>query len=250
MQQTYQQLVPLLKTYIVSDRNGPIQLERMGGPYDGGYVVPVPALQAADVLLGYGIAEDISFEEQFSEKYAKPSFGFDCGIHRIKTENPKVTFINECIGDDKHLYRSQISSAKIHTFKQIIQRLQLANKKIFIKMDIEGSEYQALPEILSQHLRLTGLVLEIHCFDDEDVSKALQLLRKLSQEFVLVHVHGNNYAGTKKMYQTVIPRVLELTYIHSDLIQSQQISPLQKHPLPIDMPNHRSHPDIAFEVLS
>ena len=84
-----------------SHDNAPIKLVRHGKEYDGGYVVPTIALEKADALMGYGIDTDISFEDEFSRIYQKPSFGFDCGIEGIKTNHELTTFVRQCIANDK-----------------------------------------------------------------------------------------------------------------------------------------------------
>ncbi len=77
-------LVDQLLVYDVYDfDNKKVKLNRHGRAGDGGYVVPELAFEKADVLLGYGIADDISFEESFATIYNKPSFGFDCGVKDI-----------------------------------------------------------------------------------------------------------------------------------------------------------------------
>src|SRR4051812_24686891 len=60
-------LVRMLKVQKIYDEKGEIQLMRIGSPNDGGYVVAKKSLDMADVCLGYGIADDISFEEYFSD---------------------------------------------------------------------------------------------------------------------------------------------------------------------------------------
>ena len=77
------ELVKHLSVYSAYDQNGPLILKRVGRDYDGGYVVAEKSLQKADALLGYGIADDPSFEEAFSNLYKKPSYGFDGGRKRL-----------------------------------------------------------------------------------------------------------------------------------------------------------------------
>ncbi len=139
VQQLFEDLVLKLKVYTVFDQSGPIQLIRHGKPGDGGYLVPRVAFEKADVLLGYGIADDISFEESFSTVYQKPSFGFDCGVENIPINNKLCTFISECIANDNNVYVHQKSSGKFSTFPHQLKKLGLQDKKLFIKMDIESA---------------------------------------------------------------------------------------------------------------
>ena len=231
--------------------NIPLKFIRLGQHNDGGYVVPIAALESADVLMGYGIADDISFERNFSQHFNKPSFGFDCGVQNIETEDPRCHFCSECIGTSDYLYEGQKSSGKIVSFSQQLQRLNLINKKVFIKMDIEGAEFDVMDNILMHAKNITGMVLEVH-IPDKDPVKALELLISINKYFVLVHLHGNNcsnfYFKTKHSTHHV-PNVLELTYINKNLVDSYEISNNQKHPKPIDQPNFFSNPECEFEII-
>lgn len=245
------ELVPHLKTYIVYDQNGLIPLKRVGRDYDGGYVVPEKPLQVADALLGYGIADDPSFEEAFSDTYKRPSYGFDGGVESVPSKNKLFTFFRECISSDQFLYGNQSSSGKVSTFTQQLNRLGLNHKKVFVKMDIEGAEYEAFPDILRHADQITGIAFELHFRSLEALRKAVALLKELDQRFLLVHVHGNNSGKTfsAKGMTGKIPYLLELTYINKNLVTRFEVSQNQKHPQALDMPNTPSRPDAAFEIL-
>jgi hypothetical protein len=248
-----QKLVSFLKIHTAYDDNGRLKLIRHGRDYDGGYVVPVKALEQADALLGYGIADDNSFEEKFSDIYNKPSYGFDCGITNINSQNPLFKFVNQCIASDKTLYSGKKSSGNISSFTKQIDDLGLTNKKLFIKMDIEGSEYEAFTDILPHHQQITGIVLEIHFRNHSNTQKAVKLLSNLSKEFVLLHVHANNCCNdpgfTTVNAAGTLSDVIELTYINKALINEYELSDNQSHPTAMDMPNNREKADIEFEVL-
>jgi hypothetical protein len=214
--------------------NQSLNFIRLGKKNDGGYVVPTKALEAADVLMGYGIFDDISFERDFSKNYNKTSYGFDCGVRNITTGDPKCHFLSECIGSSDYLYKNQKSSGVISSFTEQRQRLNLTNKKILIKMDIEGAEYNVMEDILKYSKDITGIVLEVHDVDKKS-KELLKILYSLDENFILVHVHGNNCSG--KVRRINLPKVLELTYINKYLVDTYQISSNQKHPLPIDQVN-------------
>lgn len=244
-------LVTHLRIYTVSDESGELSLKRIGRDYDGGYVVAEKSLTAADVLMGYGIADDPSFEEAFSDIYHKPSYGFDGGVKNVASKNKLFTFFSECISSDQFLYGNQTSSGKVSTFKQQIERLGLKNKKIFIKMDIEGGEYEAFPDILPYADQITGIAFELHFRSLEALRKAVSLLTEIEKNFILVHVHGNNSGRlfSAKGMKGEAPYVMELTYINKNLVTVAHLSKNQKHPQSLDMPNIPSRPDREFEIL-
>ncbi len=250
---TLETLVSLLKIYDVSDETGILSLIRHGKMYDGGYVVPLKAFQQAQVLMGYGVSDDISFEEEFSNQYQKESYGFDCGVKSIQIKNKLCHFIPECIGTDRFLYKDQHSSQKISSFSQQLKSFHLENKSIFIKMDIEGAEYTAFPDILNYVKNITGIVIEIHLDNGlKSYRQAIQLLSQLNQHFYLIHVHGNNCCGdgfTAKNLKNYMQKVFELTYIQKSLVQTATLAKDQTHPKALDMPNCRNQIEWAFEVL-
>jgi hypothetical protein len=242
----------LLVVHEVFDSKGPIKLIRHGKENDGGYVVPELALVKADALLGYGVADDISFEESFSEIYKKPSYGFDCGVDSIDIKNKLCTFIRQCITSDSFLYNNQKSSGSITSYSEQINKLGLEGKKVFVKMDIEGAEYEAFDDIFKHSRNITGIVLELHFLNAEQSLKAAKLLARLKNDFLLVHIHSNNCCAASFSNDKIkgsIARVIELSFINKSLIARSSISERQSFPLPIDMPNCIGKPQVEFEIL-
>jgi hypothetical protein len=238
------EIVSLLKVYQASKEKQPIELRRIGKMNDGGYVVPEIAIQKADAVLGYGISDDISFEEDASTLYNKPSWGFDGTCPPITTQNPLCHFIPLCIGNQKR--------EDYATFDEQLEMLDLKDKQLFIKMDIEGAEYDVLPDILNHSNNITGIVLEIHFWDQSAIHQALTLLKMLKEEFLLIHVHGNNMCQDCFVTQNStgkLTRVLELTYINKNYIDDYSLALDQTHPTPLDMPNSPNLPDVRFAIL-
>lgn len=252
-----EQLISLLKIYSAQDDNGSIELKRLGKDYDGGYIVPVLALNAADVLMGYGIANDISFEEQFSLQYNKPSYGFDCGTDKINSKSELFHLVKECIATDNFLNNKEKSSHNITTFTQQLQNLSLMNKKLFIKMDIEGAEYNAFKDIYQYHDNITGIVLEVHFNhrNPDSLEEVISLIYRLNKNFVLVHVHANSCVKAKEATFITsnafgrIPAVIELSYVNKNLVKNYTIAEDQSHPTKLDMPNSPDMEEHVFEIL-
>lgn len=243
------EIASLLKVKIVYSGNGPLKLRRVGRDFDGGYVIPDLAIQKADAIFGYGILDDISFEEGSSSLFGKPSWGFDGTCSPVKPNHPLCHFVPQCIVSEQAYPQSPERSS---TFVQHIEELGMKNKKLFIKMDIEGNEYDVLPDILRHAENITGVVLEIHFTKDPQIPDALALMKHLDSHFHLVHVHGNNCCLDHFVTSNSkgrIPRALELSYVHKNLGLRYKISQNQSHPTALDRPNNSKIPDLSFTIL-
>ena len=246
------QLVQMLKPYEAFDANGPLKLKRYGRANDGGYVVADKAMRKADALLGFGIADDSSFEEEFATRFYKPAYGFDCGVHKPASKNRLYTFINECVGSDQNIYQMQNSNGKVSSLEEHIKALNLQQKRLFIKMDIEGAEFAALQDIGKLQHNITGIALELHAFSKGERKKAVQLLAELRKYFVLVNVHGNNWCLDFMRTDNVVgkvPLALELSFINKNLLTDYRLAPDHSHPSPLDMPNNKHAPELEFQLL-
>jgi hypothetical protein len=242
-------IATLLKVYQVYDANGPIALRRIGRAGDGGYVVPELALQAADAIMGYGICDDISFEESATAIYGKPSWGFDGTCPLVKTQNALCHFIPLSIVSNASLKNAPEGSS---SFDQQLGMFGLEGKSLFVKMDIEGNEYAVLPDILLHAKDITGIALEIHFSEDTQISQALHLMELLDKDFLLVHVHGNNCCLDHFVTKNAIgrlPRAMELSYINKNLVNKYEPSRNQTHPTKFDMPNDLGLSDLKFTIL-
>lgn len=249
-QETFDKVALKLMVYDAKVKGNPLKLIRLGSSYDCGYVVPIEALDASDALLGYGIDNDISFEREFCQRFDKPSFGFDCGTPNIETGDSRCHFFSECIGTSDYIYSWQTSSGHVSSFSEQLRRLKLTDKKVFIKMDIEGAEFEVLDSILDYSNNITGIVLELH-IHLSNAEKTLGILSSLDRNFVLIHLHGNNFSleyFKTKYAKNHIPCALELTYINKNLLSSYKISENQKHPNPIDQPVWPYFSDCEFEI--
>ena len=174
---------------------------RLGKEYDGGYIIcDIPNVKYSIFLSG-GILDDISFEEDFCNKYTNiKCYAYDGFIDSIDIKNKNINFIKKYISDT--------NSNEYTNLHELINN----NNNIFIKMDIEGGEIQWINSLsLEQINKFNQIVIEFHNPFGE---KEVDVFNKLNNLHVLVHFHANNCCGTRIHKGVKIPNVFECTYIH------------------------------------
>jgi hypothetical protein len=222
--------------------------KRVGANNDGGYIVPLVAVKNSQAVMSYGIADDISFEMDIIKKFNLEVYGFDCGIKEAPGKHDKFHFYPECIASDNYIYKDQKSSLKVSSYNDQVKKLSLENKRIFIKMDIEGAEYESFEDIIdSLFENIQGIVIELHYLHTrENRAKAIKLLRIFDRYLVLIHVHGNNNAKVFRLAGKKVPDVIECAYISRKYVSSKQIS-RERFPTVLDRPNQKDSADIILD---
>ena len=101
-------------------------------------------------------------------------------------------------------------------------------KKYFLKIDIEGSEYKILDQIIKNSDYLTGLVIEFHNVT-KNINQIETFINRLPLE--LIYTHPNN-AGEVNEYND--PEIIELSFSKCALLNNDR--KFEKHKL--DFPNN------------
>jgi hypothetical protein len=182
------------------------KLIRVGRDNDGGYLCGLNSIIAAKNLISLGIFDDISFEKNFNklnnhckiycyDKYVDNIFWLkiiwkNLGLSFFRL-NPLFFFksiyryfdFKNFIKTNK-FYKKTIDFNSINTI--------LKKNKNFLKIDIEGSEYRILDEIINHQNKIVGLIIEFH-----DVDINLEKIENFIKKFklTLTHIHPNNSGG-------------------------------------------------------
>lgn len=174
---------------------------RLGKDFDGGYIIAdIPNVNYS-ILIAGGIDNDVSFEEEFVNKYTNTKcFAFDGTINNLPSENENITFIKKNIGYE--------NSDTVTNLNDIIN----ANTEIIVKIDIEGAEIPWIKSLSNEQInKFEQLVMEFHFpFTDNEIN----VFDKINKNHYLIHFHGNNCCGTREHNGVVIPNVFECTYLH------------------------------------
>jgi hypothetical protein len=202
-------------------------LIRLGDHMDGGYVVPHAVVDAADGLLSLGLGDNWSFDAAWHS--LKPQDSIHLYDGSVSRDSLQVT-INVPVRqhlDLPALYDEFFQDNVQHIVSNVgpgtgqinlTQCLDALGQNTFIKMDIEGGEYALIDSILENRSRIVGLVMEFHwCNGLRDRFKSAVNL--LQQEYVIVHLHGNNHVDIGPEGLT---DCLELTLIRRDLCDTDQ----------------------------
>jgi hypothetical protein len=197
-------------------------LIRLGSNDDGGYLVNQYDILKTNTLISFGIGEDWSFENNFVEHNNCKVYGYDGTIETPEDYSlNNKEFINKNVGrrtTDKQLSVSSILESK---------------EDVFLKCDIEGSEYEILEDLIKHSHIFTGMVIEFHDTNlDKNLDNIVNFIAKIGLR--LVHVHINNWYYLITPYG-IIPTTLEITFSSSNNLVYDTLLSL---PHRLDMPNN------------
>jgi len=248
-------------------------LARIGGRNDGGYVVPLDAVTAAKALLSFGLSHDWTFERDFKRRNAGAivhcydhTVGFltalaysagqllraivrlDAGhLRKAFTWADYLLFFRaDRIHFKQRLWRDRdgISVTIDDAFGRLPKGTPTRGTPTFVKMDIEGSEYRVLDDLLRHAPDIMALVIEFH---DVDIAAGLfnSSIERIKRDFHIVHIHGNNLGGVAPFHFPIAP---EITFLNKRFFSSVPPPSARKYPVPeLDSPNYPSFPDFVFE---
>jgi hypothetical protein len=226
----------------------PLEKERIGKPFDGGYVIyDLPG--SYDIVISGGISNDISFEQAIVEKFpCTPCMAFDGTIPNLPEDDYRIYFVKKNLGKENTESLSNLHK-EIEPFSNI-----------FMKMDIEGHEFRLFPTFSDEQMnKIKQLVIEIHSPGDiqlhptyftglSDITNETMfaLFKKITRTHTLVHVHPNNGCKTYTIDGISFPNVFECTFIRNEYVTSKTPN-TESLPLSIDMPNIPQLPVVIFD---
>ena len=227
------------------------ELIRLGKFNDGGYLVGKNSINNSEYLVSFGLDLDWSFEEDFKKKNNKINIiCFDDNLDKkfilkkiiiqfifiIFNKNLKYLFflIKNFINFYFFINKVKYQKKKIN-YKDILQ-IQADINNIFFKIDIEGSEYRILDELIKIKKKITGIIIEFHDADLHE-SKIKNFIDNIGLK--LVHIHPNNFGGLDKFGN---PYLIELTFEKEPIILKETNSLPHK----FDMKNNPDADDITL----
>jgi hypothetical protein len=241
-------------------------LARFGSPDDGGYIVPLDAVTTSGALVSFGLAHNWRFERDFKKHNGaaiihcydhtvslRTAFQYSVGQllrfvarNRIASLRRAFAWMDYLVffRTDRVHFKERVWHNKDNnsaTIEDVFSRLPAT--QVFIKMDIEGSEYRILDDLLRHSEHITAMAIEFH---DVDIlsDHFNSLVRKIKHDFHIVHLHGNNMGGTTPFNFPLAP---EITFLNKRFFKTAPLPSRLKYPVPgLDRPNDPRSPEFTF----
>lgn len=246
---------------------------RFGRNWDGGYILSQRILDASDFLISLGVGEEWSFEaaclkakrfkylimvddrtsakdlwkQLFSSLYGMTYKFYNKAVfNQFKFDTKKVLRFGllKARYDCRYIKRRIGQRSGETRIDQLIEEenIPTGHRNILLKMDIEGSEYENLKDIVNGYQNYSGVIVEFH-----DILNSPEWLKEALIEmktvFEIIHVHYNNY-GVRNEY---LADVIEVTFIN----KSFEIHPEKEtkpYPIPgLDFPCDREKEDYVIQ---
>jgi FkbM family methyltransferase len=206
----------------------------------GGWALWPQSLNAQSVVYSFGVGDDVGWDlamiERFgmtvhafdptpasiawvSQQSLPPQFVFhDCGISNFDGE---LDFFPPRHAGSTHysqeprgglFFRAAPVAGRVERLSTIMQRL--GHRRIdVLKLDVEGAEFEAIPDLVASGVEVDQLLVEIHYqFRSRSFSMAMDLIDRLK-----------NY-GLHCRY--VSPRGYEFSFVHERLMEQPLLAEL------------------------
>lgn len=218
-----------------------VPLIRMGGNYDGGYLVP-DNLEGIKYCFSPGVSKIANFELDCLNK-GIISFLADYSVDKPPLKLPGCQFLKKFVG----AYNNEKT---VTLEKWVTESLPPGhNDDLMMQMDIEGAEYETLlatPDSIMEKFRI--LIVEFHDFHQLDNKPHYNLvnatIEKIRERFEPVHLHANNYEKVANVHGVLMPNVIEVTFLRKDRVKNNKHYRVLPHAL--DLPNNPEWADVEL----
>jgi len=183
--------------------------ELLGGEKYGGWNICPNGITKDSIVYSFGVARDASFDLAIIEKYGVKVFAFDptpFSINWVKSQKLPIEFNFYGYGianydgtikfyppDPEHpkdgshtiLYKKETANkaieVEVHKLRTIMNMLG-HNKIDILKMDIEGSEYSVIDDIISSGIDIKQILVEFHTiFKGAGIFKTKRAINSLNK---------------------------------------------------------------------
>ena len=207
---------------------------RFGELHDGGYLMCMDHMHGVTAAYSMGVEQHDKWSSDIANTWHVPVYQMDCTVKKPAQLCPGCKFFRSCISTPG-------GPQPAWTLAETLQHTgqgAAAERSLFGKIDIEGSEWGALASAdVSMLKRFRQLAIEFHWLDKvNEHPNYLKAMQKLQMAgFRVVHVHGNNYSPMYRAGEFKIPSVIEVTLDSHAQSLATCLPDQQMHFL--DMPN-------------
>ena len=217
-------------------------LKRFGSANAGGYLMCENLIEPLHAAYSYGVGRNDDWGCEMSRRYHVPVHQYDCFDPARPTCNGGTfVFHDECVGDRE----GDRGSHFFDTLENQIRKNGDTGRRLIIKMDIEGAEWDSLlaapDELLAS---IPQIAMEMHGFDN---SKIVEVLRKLNRNFYLVNLHFNNWSCTPKA--APLPAwAYQALWVNKRIGVLDSAAPVPAPMSPLNAPDSPTWPDCQLRV--
>lgn len=207
---------------------------RIGRKADGGYVM-LNDFSGVDGAISLGINDEDSWDVDIMNR-GIAVHQYDNTIERPPTSDSRLTFFREKISSSIESGTSSIDDA--------VGRI--GGRKLILKCDIEGSEWDVFASTSSDTLKkFSQIACEFHGFgsiaDDASFAKIEMALRNINRQFRPIHIHANNSGPWMIICGVPFPSVIEVTYANRSMYEFKETQEI--FPTDLDYPNAPDLPE-------
>jgi hypothetical protein len=217
-------------------------LARYGSPNDGGYLMCQNLIENLGAAYSYGVGPNDDWGCDVSTRFKVPTHQYDCfDPARPRCATGKFDFHNECLAP-----RAERSSGRdFDTLTNQIARNGDTGKRLIVKIDIEGAEWDSIMATSDDVLNtFDQMPMELHGIDDD---KILKVVQKLKKNFWLVNLHFNNF-GCAPQFAPMPGFAYQVLFVNKRLgvLDPSKGTP---PPSPLNAPDNRDGPDCPLPAF-
>lgn len=225
-------------------------LRRFGNRGDGGYIVALPGEDQCpwDLYMSVGVGAEESFTWDF---LTWQGWGYKLRGHCWAFDGTIVAYPRCYVPWGAHIWfvAKNIGANMTDTTVNLHQLIG-AYRNVFLKMDIEGAEYEWLYGVLAAGLMclIRQFIVEFHDINsDINKDRFSGVWLQIQETHRVAHIHGNNYGGMGGDAANPRPNVIEVTFVrYAD--DGNDIPVMLESDIrfcPIDGLDYPNNPDVA-----
>jgi len=184
----------------------------------------------SQVAYSYGINGADNWGCQVSTAFTIPVHEYDCFNITEPSCAAGARFHAECIGPEP----ASIEGRPFDSLSNQVAKNGDAGKRIVMKMDVEGSEWESLLTTPDAVLNaIDQLAIEFHEVEKPEFKATIE---RMKQFFYIAHVHMNNFTCEPPGFDPFPSQVFEVLFVSKRLAKIDP-SINARGPSPLDAPN-------------